>query len=167
MSMGGAQSECGWFGRMLDLGDSVPRWLVHAGGSNVNAYPTTETAGFYLAGATVSATAPRTLHLETGSAVINNVARRSMGPMTTSGIDGSALISEDGNSADLVDILTCGLLVGGASSDYTRFGKLRQMRYGPTCVDRQNTYDGAVAQTIYMGCNRSGIGAGIHLDQFP
>jgi hypothetical protein len=102
LSIATTSSECGWFGRLLDLGDSIPRWLISAGTMPISQYPTGANAPWFFGGAQVSLNVSRTLNVNPGSGAVNYIARRSDAPMVANAIDGSPHISADGQAADLV-----------------------------------------------------------------
>ena len=153
------QGYFGGFGYLWDENGTLgwvsitPRSLI------TTAYPTNVTpSGFHIPGLQTIAAAnvPRMVGVRTGSANRWELGRIQDVPFALNARDGSALYRSDGGV--LLPVALCGRLRGGGL-DGSFMGRLRQIKYGKSMIDRDTTLD-----TIFMGGSTSSVGAGIHLD---
>jgi hypothetical protein len=151
------------FGRLWDENGTIgwcqltPRFACNS------AYPTdVSPSGYQIPGmqpaAPVNGGFPRIMGNVTGSTTRHELGRSSDKPGCANGRDGSALYRSAGGV--LLPVTIC-KRVRASGLPATNAGRLLQLKYGPSGVDRATTAD-----TIFVGGSPSSAGgAGIHFDQ--
>jgi hypothetical protein len=88
------------------------------------------------------------------------VKKRAYDPVTTFGSTSGKDEFFTGTTGLLVPITVCEFTQGAAASTSTPLGMLRQLRYGPRCVNKVAIYDGASALQCY------GVSSGYNVNRF-
>jgi hypothetical protein len=148
--------------------DDIAYWMAGSS-NNVHISPP---VGFTSASMVPGCYPPSTSFYSTAVAIAGafkyEIGRVFDAPSVQSAASGGSALSDNGylTTIAVFHVILLAARVRGSSGNFVYAGKLRQVRYGPSLIDRATTYDNGVQQSYFVGSSQVAIGFGYHFDQF-
>jgi hypothetical protein len=148
--------------------DDFAYWMAGSS-NNIHANPPT---GFGSASMVPGCYPPSSVFYSTAVAIAGafkyEIGRIFDAPSVLSASSGGSALSDNGyiTTIAVFHVILLAARVRGSSGNFVYAGKLRQLRYGPSLIDRATTYDNGIPQSFFVGSSQVAIAFGYHFDQF-